>query len=153
MKLAFKKPMSKAEHFISWYTAPFTWKFSKKWKQVPCHVEVIVDDSRALENIYMMFSARNTTGCIFRTRKLSKNHWEIVAAPPELSTENMIKACKHFEFDDYDWKGLFLDSTFSWLGLGFHDENKWYCSEVTSEILGLEDNSHTPAWLWFEYKD
>ena len=107
------------------------------------HVEIIFSNGEA-------FSSSPREGHTrFKNIKFSNNKWEIIDLDiPKEKEEQIYLIAKKLEGKRYDWKGIFLHQfigrIIGWITGDysidkFQDKNKWWCSEITSFLLGLHN--------------
>ena len=131
MKLAFYKGVH--GNIFDWLILLWTWgKYS--------HVELVFGDNTSFS------SSQWDSGVRFKKINYSHlNRWDFIELPFDADEEEVIKEkCKKLVGKAYDWIGIIFDQ---FLPLNIHDQDKWWCSEVVANVLGILPERVSPNKL------
>ena len=107
------------------------------------HVELSTYDSF---NSHMCWSASNRDGGVRYVRIEVKDNWEILDLPVH-KDPNWFFQHRSKKYDYLGLIGTIIHLPF------FSSKNKWFCSEIIAEFIGLKDSwKYTPEDLYQLYK-
>jgi len=134
MKLLLRKPIpgDDWDRLIAWVCGPY------------CHAEILFDDGR-------MFSSLPPNGVRFLSAvdvsielENHATYWNSIALP-WATTPEILHWCDTIAGDrcGYDYRGAFA----SGFGLATENPEKWFCSEISAEIISRASGEKIPTLL------
>lgn len=112
------------------------------------HVELVYDYSE-ISQVGLCWSSSPRDGGV-RPRRIDFNtgRWELFEVPTEFTQEQIVSWFNETrKGSEYDWFGA-LGAYLSWIR---HNPNKWFCSEIVGECLGVSGASKMTPEELFEH--